>query len=141
MPVSKSHRLVEFARTMRHNSTLAERKLWRHLRRPRFAKYNFRRQQPIGTFIVDFVSFIIKLIVEVDGGYHDKSEQKKKDKIRTTLLHESRFTIIRFMNNAIEQDMPNVLNRIEQKCIELSQNLDFPSPLAGEGGATDRSRG
>src|SRR5208283_2551852 len=116
-----------------------ERELWRHLHGRRFAKYKFRRQQPIGTFIADFVCFTLKLVVEVDGGYHDKPEQQKLDDLRAAYLRESSFTVIRFSNDEVLRAMPDVLDRIHWACKERKVYNELPSPLAGEGGATDRS--
>ncbi len=74
------------ARELRKNPTDAERVLWRHRRLRQFGGYKFRRQQPMGKYIVDFVCLEKRLIVEVDGGHH--SEQLKYDSERKTWLEE-----------------------------------------------------
>jgi very-short-patch-repair endonuclease len=72
------------ARELRNNLTDAERRLWQKLKRRRIATVKFRRQQPIGPFIVDFVCFERRVIVEVDDGQH--SEQISYDEQRTRWL-------------------------------------------------------
>jgi len=69
------------ARELRNNLTDAERRLWQKLKRRQIATLKFRRQQPIGAFIVDFVCFERRVIVEVDGGQH--AEQVPYDEQRT----------------------------------------------------------
>ena len=67
------------ARRLRNNPTDAERVLWRHLRRRQLAGNKFRRQQPLGGYVVDFVCLEKRLVIEVDGGQHDKKEQATHD--------------------------------------------------------------
>jgi very-short-patch-repair endonuclease len=72
------------ARELRKNLTEAERTLWRHLRLRQFGGYKFRRQQPIGNYIVDYVCLEKRLIIELDGGQHSK--QIAYDSERTAWL-------------------------------------------------------
>ena len=72
-----------FAKHLRRNMTDAEHVLWRHLRAHRFDGQKFRRQQPIGPYVVDFVHFGARLIVEADGGQHAVSP---KDVVRDAWL-------------------------------------------------------
>jgi very-short-patch-repair endonuclease len=120
MPNTRSHRIVEFARDLRRTLTPAERALWSCLKGRHFAKLKFRRQQPIGTFIADFVCFEIKLVVELDGGYHRTHKQKLFDAERTAFLAESGFTVIRFTNDEILNALPEVLEHIRKVCRDLS---------------------
>lgn len=100
--------------------TEAEEKLWYFLRDKRFEDYKFRRQQPIGDYIVDFVCFDEQLVIEVDGGQHN--QQKEEDEIRTQWLEGEGFDVIRFWNN-------EVLNQTDQVLEELLRTLrDSPSP-------------
>ena len=92
-------RLLRHAKRMRHHPTEAETQLWRQLRAGRLCAYKFKRQQPIGRFIVDFVCFIHKLIVEVDGGQH--VELQSKDELRTAWLETQGFRVIRFWNDDV----------------------------------------
>ena len=87
------------SRRLRKQSTDAERKLWRHLRNRNFKEFKFRRQQPLGSYIVDFVCFEKRLIVEVDGGQH--SEQVKYDSERDKWLESQGFRVLRFWNNQL----------------------------------------
>ena len=81
-------------RHLRKISTEAEQKLWSRLRRKQLLGYRFRRQRPIGPYIVDFVCLKASLIVEVDGGQH--AEQVAKDEARTRFLEKEGFRVIRF---------------------------------------------
>jgi very-short-patch-repair endonuclease len=89
--------LLNRARELRKNPTDAERKLWAHLRLRQIGGYKFRRQHPLGPYIVDFVCIEKKLIVEVDGGQHD--EKRFYDAKRDKWLEEKGFKVIRFWNN------------------------------------------
>lgn len=74
----------------------------------------FRKQQPIGNYIVDFVSFEKKIIIELDGGQHAKA--KKKDSKRDKLLGENGFTVLRFWNNDIFNNLEGILEVISKEC-------------------------
>ena len=87
------------ARELRKNMTDAERRLWHKLNRRQIATVKFRRQQPIGPFIVDFVCFERRLIVEVDGGHH--TEQMSQDNERTAWLEKEGYRVLRFWNNEV----------------------------------------
>ncbi|MBI4715003.1 MAG: endonuclease domain-containing protein [Nitrospirae bacterium] len=91
------------ARELRKNLTEVERKLWRHLRLRQLEGYKFRRQQPIGRFIVDFVCFEKKLIVELDGGQH--SEQIVYDSQRTAWLESQGYRVLRFWNHQVFEEI------------------------------------
>jgi very-short-patch-repair endonuclease len=87
------------ARELRSNLTDAERCLWQKLKRRQVTGVKFRRQQPIGHFIVDFVCFEHRVIVEVDGGQH--AEQLHYDKQRTRWLEAQGYRVLRFWNNDV----------------------------------------
>ena len=119
-----------FAKEMRSDATDAERLLWRHLRAHRFAASKFRRQQPIGHYIVDFVCLASRLIVEVDGGQHLESA---RDSGRDAWLRQQGFTVLRFWNN-------DVLQRTESVLEEILRHLPLspgPSPARGEGNTAE----
>jgi very-short-patch-repair endonuclease len=86
------------ARTLRRASTDAETKLWWLLRSRQFADIKFRRQMPLGPWIVDFVSFEKMLVVEADGGQH---AENKSDQARDVDLQKRGFRVLRFWNNDI----------------------------------------
>ena len=103
-------------RQLRQNMTLAEQRLWRHLRGKRLAGYKFRRQQPLGTYILDFVCIEAKLAIEIDGGQH--AEQTACDAQRTRYLQQRGFTVLRFWNNEVLQQTEAVLTAILHKLEE-----------------------
>lgn len=78
--------MLQHAKTLRSNQTDAEQRLWYHLRAHRFMGLKFKRQKPIGNYIVDFVCLARKLIVEIDGGQH--AEQAGYDQRRDAWLRE-----------------------------------------------------
>ena len=97
------------ARQLRHNLTEAEARLWLALRDRRLAGYKFRRQYPIGGFVVDFACIKHKLIIEADGGQHNES---LADIRRTTALEVQGWKVIRFWNNDILSNTEGVLETI-----------------------------
>ena len=101
------------ARDHRNNPTKAEYRLWYYLSRRQMKGFRFRRQQQIGRFIVDFVCYEKKLIVELDGGQH--SEQQVYDSERTRWLVSQGFKVLRFWNNEVLGNMEGVLGVIAQE--------------------------
>jgi len=99
----------DFARELRRNTTDAERRLWTRLRYRQLG-HKFRRQQPIGTYIVDFVCLEKRVVVELDGGQH--AEQVESDKARTNWLNNEGFTVLRFWNNEILESLDAVVEVI-----------------------------
>ena len=111
-------RLKEFAAQNRKNQTEAESALWNYLQRKRLGT-EFRRQHIVGSFIADFASISIKLIIEVDGGYHQLPEQQISDEERTMWLEKQGFTVIRFSNEQILCDTNNTINKIKETIWKL----------------------
>jgi|SRR3989344_4299205 len=103
-----------FARYLRKASTNAEQLLWYQLRGRRFSGIKFRRQQPIKKYIVDFVSFEKKLIIEIDGGQHNTANNVLRDNHRTEELKQDGFVVLRFWNNEVLRNLEGVLERIQQ---------------------------
>lgn len=106
----------DFARQLRRNQTDLERKLWQALRGRRFGGYKFRRQQPIGPYIADFVCFEERLIIELDGSQHGEAENITYDAARTEFLKNDGFRVRRFWNHELVENFDGVLDGI---CIEL----------------------
>ena len=102
--------LKEYARENRREMTDAERWMWEHLRT--IPKVRFRRQHPIGDYIVDFVCLRLNLIIEVDGAYHNEPRQQIDDDIREEWLRKQGFIILRFTNEEVLYDIDNVLHTI-----------------------------
>jgi len=114
--------------------TEAERRLWYFLRAHRFAGMKFKRQALIGRYIVDFVSFGTRLVVEVDGGQHADNEA---DLRRTRWLEHQGFRILRFWNNEVLSNTGGVLDTIMAASANPSPGTPLrdapPSPTRGEG--------
>ena len=102
--------MKRFARKLRKNMTDAERLLWRHLRNRELGGYKFRRQRPIGPYIIDFVCLEKKLVVEVDGGQH--AGQLELDVKRSDYLKEKGYRVLRFWNNEVLKETESVLTVI-----------------------------
>jgi very-short-patch-repair endonuclease len=119
----------EFARHLRRHMTDSENKLWRNLRAHRLNGEKFRRQQPIGPYVVDFVHFGARLIVEADGGQHNGEPRDEK---RDAWLRAQGFKVMRFWNNEIMSNPDGVLARVLAAVNELPLSPD-PSPARGEG--------
>jgi very-short-patch-repair endonuclease len=96
------------ARALRQSMTDAERRLWRYLRR-HFLGVHFRRQVPIGSYIVDFACLRRKLVIEVDGGQHLESEE---DLVRDRWLKEQGYRVLRFWNHEVLRNTEGVLEVI-----------------------------
>ena len=107
---------IERARTLRKHLTEAEQRLWQKLKRRQLAGMKFPHQQPIGPFIVDFVCFECRVIVEVDGGQH--AEQVSYDRDRTRWLEAQGYRVVRFWNDEVlahtDVFAQTSLNRIEE---------------------------
>ncbi len=124
--------LTERARNLRSNMTDAERCLWKHLRQRQIAGYRFRRQMPIGSYIVDFVCLERRLIVEVDGGQHQ--EQQAYDIRRDGWLVEQGFQVLRFWNNEVLNNSEGVLVRISEALQKSPPTPALPRKGGGIGG-------
>jgi len=130
------------AKTLRTNQTEAEQRLWYHLRAHRFMGLKFKRQKPMGRYIVDFVCVERRLIIELDGGQH--AEQEEYDQHRDAWLRSQGYTVLRFWNNEVMQQMEGVLEQIRcaitlwmgQLAIRLghqktmTKSLVIPQPLS-----------
>ena len=94
--------------------TESESVLWEALRRLHCG-YHFRRQHPIGDYIADFICLKKKLVVEVDGGYHSNPMQQQNDQMHTDYLERKGYTVIRFKNEEISDDLHEVIMRIKEQ--------------------------
>ena len=121
--------MIQRARELRSSQTPQEQELWQELRAKRFSGFKFRRQVPIGRYIVDFVCFAQKVIVELDGSQHQDNQDY--DAARDQWLNEQGFSVLRFWNNQWTQQREAVLEVVWQKL--HYHPLPNPSPMKGEG--------
>ena len=133
-PKPSAHRLVDNshrsrAKTLRNQMTDAERLLWSALRANRLAGLSFRRQTPIGKFIVDFVCHEHRLIIEVDGGQHAAS---KRDMERDHWLASKDYRVLRFWNSDVLRNRDGVLQAIIDAA-QTATPLPNPPPQGGRG--------
>ena len=105
-------KLFTLARHLRQNETEAERKLWQEIRNKKLNGHKFRRQHPIGSFIVDFYCHKEKFIIEVDGSVHDDEINKEFDRWREEELGKMGFKVIRIRNSEVFGEMDKVKKRI-----------------------------
>ena len=120
------------AKELRKQPTSAEKILWEYLRDRRLLGLKFRRQHPLGTYIVDFYCPAFRLVVEIDGEIY--RYQEVDDQARTDQLEEKGYKVIRFWNFEVEQNLDTVLDTIAENC-------DLPSPKAGRRACPERSEG
>lgn len=100
----------DFARRLRKNMTDAEQQLWKHIRYRQLGGWKFRRQASIGPYIVDFVCFERKLIIELDGSQH--AERTSQDEQRTNWLISQGFKVIRYWNHQVFEEIDDMLEWI-----------------------------
>jgi very-short-patch-repair endonuclease len=129
MPQEPHHRTTakrirNFARRMRGEPTDAEAAMWRLLRDRRLLQYKFRRQVPVENYILDFVCFEHRLIIEIDGGQHASSPT---DEARDAVLAAAGFKIARYWNNDVLQRRAAVLDDIFAK---LAESRETPHPAS-----------
>jgi very-short-patch-repair endonuclease len=118
---------------LRHEPTEAEKELWRLLRSRQIGGAKFRRQQPIGPYIADFVCHEARLIVEADGGQHANSAA---DQRRTEFLNSAGYRVLRFWNHDIIGNSEGVVQVIAEALDTphpAQAALESPSPSRGEG--------
>jgi very-short-patch-repair endonuclease len=96
----------------RHNDTYAERVLWLKLRNRQLQGIKFRRQQPVGDYIVDFITFEKCLVIEIDGGQHNENRNSERDEIRTKWLNSQGFHVLRFWNHEVLDNLEGVIAKI-----------------------------
>ena len=104
--------ILEFARQLRHEGTDAEACLWFALRDRRMTGCKFRRQQPVGPYILDFYCHDLKLAIELDGGQHNDTPGREHDERRTAFLEAQGISVLRFWNNDVLQQPESVLEAI-----------------------------
>jgi very-short-patch-repair endonuclease len=121
--------IKQYARNLRKNLTDAERALWKQLRCREIAGLKFRKQAPIGRYIVDFICYEANIIIEVDGSQHD--DNKQYDEERTNWLNKRGFRVYRFWNNEVLLNMEGVKEIIWKACSDHPH--PNPPPSRGRG--------
>ena len=115
---------TSFARKLRQNQTDVEKILWYKLRNKQVENIKFRRQYVIGEYIADFISVEKKLIIELDGGQHNEESAKNYDQKRTIFLENKGYKVLRFWNNEVLENLPEVLESIRKATLH-----PHPNPL------------
>jgi len=118
---------------LRQDLTRAERTIWYGLRAHRLDGVSFRRQTPIGPYIVDFVSHAAKLVIEIDGGQYFEEGHEARDKQRDAFLAAKGFRVLRFSNLDVMTNRAGVLETIST-AVREARAPSLPSPASGGGG-------
>jgi len=108
-------KMTALGKVLRKRPTDAEKLLWKQLRLKQIEGFKFRRQQPIDNYIVDFVCFEKRIVIEVDGGQH--ATQSEDDIARDTYLRQQGLKVLRFWNNEVLQNINGVLEVIRESCL------------------------
>lgn len=109
--------LTTIARKLRQNQTETEKLLWSRIRAKQLEGKKFRRQEPIGEYVVDFVCYEKKLVIELDGGQHMNPEQAAKDKKRDQWFQNQGYQVIRFWDREVFKNLTGVLEKIRASII------------------------
>ncbi len=107
-----SHHTIDIARELRKCSTPAEKLLWQRVRNRQLGQLRFVRQHPIGRYIADFYCHERRLVIELEGSAHDRSEQKSYDEVRFRELDARGLRVLRIKNGEVIRDMESVLKKI-----------------------------
>jgi len=103
---------VKRAKALRKNMTFGEKIFWNSVRNKKFHGLKFRRQHPIEYYIADFYCPSKKLVIEIDGKYHEKHEQKLRDDNREAEINKYDLSILRFKNEEVINNLSEVLRKI-----------------------------
>jgi very-short-patch-repair endonuclease len=128
IPGELEQKILQVARTLRKNPTRSETLLWQELRGKRLNGIKFRRQQPIGPFIVDFYAACLRLVIEIDGDIH--LQQQDADQSRQLILESLDLVILRFSTSQVETDIHSVLSAICLKAGKILFGEEEETPSA-----------
>lgn len=106
---------LSIAKKLRNNATTPEKILWNKLKNSQLNGIKFRRQQPIGPYIVDFASFYPKIVIELDGGQHNNIQNLNKDIIRDNFLTNEGFLVLRIWNNDIYTNLEGTMEYFKKE--------------------------
>ena len=129
MKVYYNKNLKNLAARLRNNSTKAEIKLWGYLKNKQLMNYDFHRQKPIDTYIVDFFCNKLNLAIEVDGYTHEFNEVFEKDNLKAKRLNKLGITVLRFSDEEVINNTEGVVVVIKEHIKELEIRNTPPTPL------------
>jgi very-short-patch-repair endonuclease len=121
LPFTRLPSMTGRARHLRKNVTNAEQKIWFYLRRNQLSNLYFRRQTPVGPYILDFYCHELGLAIELDGGQHDDDQHRTRDAHRTQWLQQQGIFVIRFWNNDVMRNIEGVLQMLSVHIEELKR--------------------
>ncbi len=113
--------LFKKAIQLRQKTTPAEAALWIKIKARQLLNYKFRQQHPIGNYIADFYCHQLKLVIEVDGGYHFTNEQIEKDKFRDTQMINNHLHVLRLTNEEVMDNIDTTLEKIKLVIREIEE--------------------
>jgi very-short-patch-repair endonuclease len=132
------------ARRLRAEATLPESRLWNQLRQLPIYGTHFRRQVPLGAFVVDFACHRAKLVIEIDGSQHAEEDAVRRDAARTKWLESIGYRVLRFWNSDVTDNISGVLERTYVELYGSSQaepkNLARPTPARPQRSESRRGR-
>ena len=112
------------AKHLRENMTDTEILLWEELKKKKLLGYKFRRQHPISNYILDFYCHKLKLVIEIDGGYHNHFKQRELDKERTEILEFQGLKVLRFANEEVVENLSSVIKEIKSITFQLDEKSE-----------------
>ena len=121
------------ARQLRHDATRPEQKHWFRLRGGQMRGFSFRRQHPIGPYVLDFYCAAAKLAVELDGDQHGTTEGRQHDRVRAEFFAKKGIKILRFWNHELKDNFDGVLEGIERSLTPTRSASRTDLPLSGGG--------
>jgi very-short-patch-repair endonuclease len=122
-----TNKLIALAKSLRRRTTDSEQLLWLRLRAKHFAGLKFRRQQPIGKYIVDFACFEKKIIIELDGGQHALLKEAQNDTKRDQWFEAQGYKVLRFWDSEVLTNTQGVLEVIWAHCLTHPPLNPLPS--------------
>ena len=118
--------IFERAKQLRSNMTQAEQMVWECVKGKKILGLRFRPQHPMDLFIADFYCHPLKLVIEIDGGFHKSKDQKDYDIGREAELEKWGIKVVRFTNKEVESDIELIQRKIEQICTKRLTKLQSP---------------
>jgi len=138
--LAKSRKRINLARSLRQRVVPAETLLWKALRNRTLGRLKFRRQHPIGPYVVDFACVACKIVVELDGESHLRP--RAAHPVRTRFLEAQGWRVLRYWNTEVYDDLEAVKEAIYQKCLQPpSPPTPLPPPMTVRHGSQSPSAG